>query len=312
MKPTTTVLAAALLALAPIFTSELTSTVVAATAVSGEEFVKTAGTAGMFEIESSKIAATKAKNADIKSFAQRMITDHTKAAEELKAATKKAGPKYNVPTALDPNGQKMMDELNAADPAKFDSIYVRMQTQAHKDAVALFDSYAKQGDEPALKEFAAKTLPTLQEHYDMINRIGSSLNVAQNQPANTQGLSTNKNTTETAATQPPATSTEMFAAVPSDAMLSYNLVGLEIYNNSNEDVGEIKDLVIENGQMVGLIASVGGFLGLGERYVVLNPSAVEITFDEPNNKWRATMNATKDQLQNAPEFKYEGKFKRAG
>ena len=190
MKPTTIVLVAALFALAPISTSELTSTVKAATAVSGEDFVKTAGAAGMFEIESSKIAATKAKNADIKSFAQRMITDHTKAAEELKAATKKAGPKYNVPTALDPNGQKMMDELNAADPAKFDSIYARMQTQAHKDAVALFNSYAKQGDESALKEFAAKTLPTLQEHYDMINRIGSSLNVAQNQPANTQGAST--------------------------------------------------------------------------------------------------------------------------
>jgi putative membrane protein len=312
MKPTTIVLAAALLALAPISTSELTSTVKAATAVSGEDFVKTAGAAGMFEIESSKIAATKAKNADVKSFAQRMITDHTKAAEELKAATKKAGPKYNVPTALDPKGQKMMDELNAADPAKFDSIYVRMQTQAHMDAVALFERYAKQGDEPALKEFAAKTLPTLQEHYDMINRIGSSLNMAQNQPANTQGVSTNQNATETAATQPPATSTDMFAAVPPDAMLSYNLVGLEIYNNSNDDVGEIKDLVIENGQMVGFIASIGGFLGLGERYVVLNPSAVEITFDEPNNKWRATMNATKEQLQSAPEFKYEGKFKHAG
>jgi hypothetical protein len=45
---------------------------------------------------------------------------------------------------------------------------------------------------------------------------------------------------------------------------------------------------------------------------VLNPSTVRITFDEQNSKWRASMDASKDQVQNAPEFKYEGKFKRAG
>jgi len=112
-----------------------------------------------------------------------------------------------------------------------------------------------------------------------------------------------------AAAPPPA---DMLATVPPDAVLSYNLIGLEIYNGANEDVGEIKDLVIEKGQVVGFITGVGGFLGLGERYVVLNPSAVRITFDEPNSTWRATMDVTKDQLKNAPEFKYEGKFKRAG
>ena len=100
--------------------------------------------------------------------------------------------------------------------------------------------------------------------------------------------------------------------MPPDAVLSYNLIGLEIYNGANEDVGEIKDLVIQKGQVVGFITAVGGFLGLGERYVVLNPAAVRITYDEPNSKWRAAMDVTKDQLKKAPEFKYEGKFKRAG
>ena len=113
-----------------------------------------------------------------------------------------------------------------------------------------------------------------------------------------------------AATAPPPA--DMLATVPPDAVLSYNVIGLEIYNGANEDVGEIKDLVIEKGQVVGFITAVGGFLGLGERYVVLNPAAVRITYDEPNSKWRAAMDVTKDQLKNAPEFKYEGKFKRAG
>ena len=118
--------------------------------------------------------------------------------------------------------------------------------------------------------------------------------------------------TNTAAPAPTAAPAGMFSNVPPDAMLSYNLIGLEIYNKSNEDVGEIKDLVIDKNQVVGFITAVGGFLGLGERYVVLTPSAVNITYDDSNSKWRATMDVTKDQLQNAPEFKYEGKFKRAG
>ncbi|GJE61375.1 PRC-barrel domain-containing protein [Methylobacterium trifolii] len=106
---------------------------------------------------------------------------------------------------------------------------------------------------------------------------------------------------------PPAT--VKFAPVPADAVLSYNLVGLNIVDGSNANVGEIKDLVIEKGHLAGYITSVGGFLGMGERYVVLDPTSVALTYDEGAKKWKASVNATKDQLKAAPEFKYEGKFK---
>ena len=130
---------------------------------------------------------------------------------------------------------------------------------------------------------------------------------------NVKPIQSAQNTTNApaATTAAPANpSSELFATVPSDAMLSYNLIGLNIYSPSNENVGEIKDLVIEKGRLAGYIISVGGFLGLGERYVVINPAALNVSYDEANAKWRATLSATKDQLQNAPEFKYEGKFKR--
>ena len=94
-----------------------------------------------------------------------------------------------------------------------------------------------------------------------------------------------------------------------DAMLTYNLIGLNVYNGANENVGEIKDLVIDNGQVAGYVVSVGGFLGMGEHYALLAPGAVTITYDQANAKWLAMANVTKDQIQNAPEFKYEGKFK---
>ncbi len=59
-------------------------------------------------------------------------------------------------------------------------------------------------------------------------------------------------------------------------MLSYNLIGLNITDAENNTVGEIKDLAIVHEKLVGYIVSVGGFLGMGERYVAVSPSSVAL------------------------------------
>ncbi|GEO99527.1 PRC-barrel domain-containing protein [Methylobacterium haplocladii] len=100
-----------------------------------------------------------------------------------------------------------------------------------------------------------------------------------------------------------------FAPVAPTAVLSYNLIGLTVVDGSNSTVGEIKDLIINDGKLTGYILSVGGFLGMGEHYVAVEPSSVGLTYDESAKKWVASVNATKDQLKAAPQFKYEGKFK---
>jgi hypothetical protein len=109
-------------------------------------------------------------------------------------------------------------------------------------------------------------------------------------------------------TTAPATTTDTFVTAQPTDMLSSNLIGLDITNSQKEDVGEIKDLVVSNQQLAGYVISVGGFLGVGERYVVVAPSAVQINYNENDKEWTATMNATKDQLEGAPEFKYEGRW----
>lgn len=98
--------------------------------------------------------------------------------------------------------------------------------------------------------------------------------------------------------------------VPPNATLSYNLIGLNVYDGANNSVGEIKDLVIDKGQLAGYILSVGGFLGMGERYVAVAPASIGLDYKDADKKWHAVVNATKDQLKNAPEFKYDGRFKR--
>lgn len=101
-----------------------------------------------------------------------------------------------------------------------------------------------------------------------------------------------------------------FASVPQDAVLSYNVIGLSVVDGQQATVGEIKDLVIENGKLAGYILSVGGFLGVGERYVAVKPDSIALGYDADGKKWKAIIGASKDQLKAAPEFKYEGKFKR--
>jgi sporulation protein YlmC with PRC-barrel domain len=92
---------------------------------------------------------------------------------------------------------------------------------------------------------------------------------------------------------------------PADVMSS-KLVGTTVYNNKNETVGEVEDLVIENGKtLAGVVVSVGGFLGLGERYVVLDPSTLAIS--NKDGKWAVHADTDKDTLKNAPKFEYSKK-----
>ncbi|AIQ88004.1 MULTISPECIES: PRC-barrel domain-containing protein [Methylobacterium] len=113
-----------------------------------------------------------------------------------------------------------------------------------------------------------------------------------------------------AANEAPATVAPKFEAVPQDAVLSYNLIGLNVTDAQNNTVGEIKDLAINHDKLVGYIVSVGGFLGMGEHYVAVSPSSIAIGYDADAKKWKAVIGASKDQLKAAPEFKYDGKFKR--
>jgi len=100
-----------------------------------------------------------------------------------------------------------------------------------------------------------------------------------------------------------------FIQLPSSDMLSSNLVGLDVYDGQHNNIGKIKDVAFDSARKVGAyVVAVGGFLGVGERYVAVNPDAVAVAYDAGAKTWRATMNATKDELKAAPEFKYTGQW----
>lgn len=135
--------------------------------VDTDTFTKTLVSANHFEIESSKLAQKKGVAADVKDLAALMVKDHTKVGADFKAALERsqttASVKPEGPPLL-PKDQAMLDQLKTLDGDAFQAKYITLQTQAHKQAVAMFSTYARFGDDPALKEFAKKTLETLKMH----------------------------------------------------------------------------------------------------------------------------------------------------
>jgi putative membrane protein len=141
-------------------------------APSTADFVKTAAVAGMFEIQSSKLALQKKVRGD-HAFAEHMIHDHSIIGAQLKRLVKRDHVQAAMPRKLDDEHQQMLDKLRKESGADFDKDYDQMQLKGHQEAVALFQSYAQNGDNPALKSWAAKTLPKLQDHLTMAEKLSS-------------------------------------------------------------------------------------------------------------------------------------------
>jgi hypothetical protein len=99
-------------------------------------------------------------------------------------------------------------------------------------------------------------------------------------------------------------STGTFTSVSPKDGLSSKAIGLNVYNDANQDIGTIKDIALNGNQIDGYILAVGGFLGLGDHEVAVRPGALDISYSSSDNKWHAKMNATAEQLRAAPEYKY--------
>ncbi|MDG4882712.1 DUF4142 domain-containing protein [Mesorhizobium sp. WSM4884] len=143
----------------------------AVAADSAQTFVDKAAVGGLFEVDSSKLAQNRAKDQQVKIFAERMVADHSAANEKLKKIASEQ--KLQVPAQPDAAHQSDLEKLQNTTTG-FDQPYVEMQRSAHADAVNLFQSYARDGDNASLKAFAAGILPTLKTHQDMIEKIAAA------------------------------------------------------------------------------------------------------------------------------------------
>jgi putative membrane protein len=132
-------------------------------------FMRAANRGGMAEVRLGEIASRQGATSQVRDFGRRMVRDHTKANERLMRIASRLG--VNLPTEMSAQHQDAINRLADMRGDNFDSAYIEDQWRDHKATVAAFRMEADQGQNPALKRFAARTLPTLEEHLHMVTRL---------------------------------------------------------------------------------------------------------------------------------------------
>ncbi len=144
-----------------------------AMAATSNSFVEDAVQGGTAEVVIGKLALEKSQSADIKTFAQHMVDQHTKANHELVVLAKKLDIEVPDEAALMDKAKKgILEEREES----FDKAYVNNQVDAHEKTVDLFKKEASSSDNAELKKFAADTLPTLEKHLDEAKKLQAKYN----------------------------------------------------------------------------------------------------------------------------------------
>jgi putative membrane protein len=136
------------------------------------DFVKNAAKGGKSEVELGRLASQKASDPEVKSFAERMIKDHSAANHRLMALASTKG--IDVPSGKGLEGDATYVKLKALSGKTFDKAYVNSMVDDHKDDVAEFEKESNEAKDPDVRAFAAKTLPTLRSHLNQIEKIQAS------------------------------------------------------------------------------------------------------------------------------------------
>jgi putative membrane protein len=129
---------------------------------SDKMFVKKAAEGGLAEVQLGQLATEKASSDDVKKFGQRMVDDHSKANDQLKQVASSKG--VDLPQDLDARDKATKDHLSKLSGAAFDRAYMKDMVTDHTKDVAEFERESKAGKDPDVKNFAAQTVPTLQDH----------------------------------------------------------------------------------------------------------------------------------------------------
>ncbi|WP_415760370.1 DUF4142 domain-containing protein [Pseudomonas sp. LT1P18] len=143
-------------------------------AATSNDFVDSAAAGGIAEVETSRLALEKSSSADIKAFANMMITDHSKANDELAALAKKNDIEVPDSTTLVKQAKEKILDLR---DESFDAAYANNQVKAHEGTLELFKKEANTVTDDRtkgatdLKGFAQKMLPALEKHLDMAKKL---------------------------------------------------------------------------------------------------------------------------------------------
>jgi len=157
----------------PSSTSNMKAGAGASVPAADKSFVEKAAVGGLAEVSMGKMAQEKGSSDQVKQFGARMVEDHSKANDELKQVASSKG--ITLPTDLDAKHKAKMDKMEKLSGAQFDRAYMDDMVADHKQDVADFKKEANSGKDSDVKAFAAKTLPTLEDHLKMAQSTDASV-----------------------------------------------------------------------------------------------------------------------------------------
>jgi|SRR5579862_2890397 len=144
--------------------------------MSDHNFLTKAAEGGMAEMEFGQLASKNASSGCAKQFGQRMVTDHSKANDQAKSLAAQKG--ITLPTSMSSKDQAMYRNLSSKNGGDFDKAYMSAMLKDHREDIAEFRQEANSGNDPDIKAWAAKTLPTLEEHLRIAEDCAKQLGIS--------------------------------------------------------------------------------------------------------------------------------------
>ncbi|HEX2061468.1 MAG TPA: DUF4142 domain-containing protein [Thermoanaerobaculia bacterium] len=159
-------------------TASATTTGVSGGAISSmvpadKEFVAKAGMAGLYEVQAGNLALQKAASAEVKAFAQRMVTDHGRGNSELAQLATTKG--LALPAELQGEHEQALQHLSTLSGAEFDKAYMQHMVSDHQKDIAEFEKASTTAGDADVKAWAAKTLPILQQHLQQAQELAGKV-----------------------------------------------------------------------------------------------------------------------------------------
>ena len=282
-----------------------------ALAKSDTAFLTEAIQINLAEISVGDLAQKNGSSDDVKSFGKMLVDDHT--ASNTKATSLAQANGVTPPTEPKAADKQKHDELAKLSGADFDREFAKAMVKGHEEAISKFEAASKGDDDVA--KFAQETLPTLQKHLKTAQTLESSKRAQGEAPAASEATKPEMAPSGAAKTEAApsaetkkeaseAKAAEKMATVPSDAVSVNDYYKQNVYNSSDNTIGEVSDVLLDkSGRVKAVILSVGGFLGLGGKYVSVPFNALQVT--EKNGKRYLVMDTTKEALTSAPGYRYD-------
>jgi putative membrane protein len=133
------------------------------------EFAVEAADGSMLEVELGTMALTRAASPEVKQFAQKIIDEHTRSNNELKALAQKKN--ITLPTTMGDEHKRKYENLQEKTGPDFDKEYMDLMVKDHKDDIREFEEQVEDGSDLEIKEWASSKLPTLRNHLEEAERV---------------------------------------------------------------------------------------------------------------------------------------------